>query len=44
MAKTWKNDSEADILKYCQIEGEPILNALKSNEILIVLEVGGRGT
>lgn len=29
MAKRGKNDSEADILKYCQIEGESILNALK---------------
>lgn len=42
MAKRGKNDSEADILKYCQIEGESILNALKSNETLIALEVGGR--
>jgi 23S rRNA (pseudouridine1915-N3)-methyltransferase len=37
-----KNDSEADILKYCQIEGDSILNALKPNETLIALEVGGR--
>ena len=42
MAKRGKTDSEADILKYCQIEGESILNALKSNETLIALEVGGR--
>lgn len=42
MAKRGKNDSEADILKYCQIEGESILNALKPNETLIALEVGGR--
>ena len=42
MAKRGKNDSEADILKYCQIEGETILSAVKPNEILIALEVGGR--
>ena len=42
MAKRGKNDSEADILKYCQIEGESILNAIKQNETLIALEVGGR--
>lgn len=42
MAKRGKNDSEADILKYCQIEGESILSAMKNNEILIALEVGGR--
>lgn len=42
MAKRGKNDSPADILKYCQIEGETILNALKPNEVLIALEVGGR--
>ncbi|WP_445115383.1 23S rRNA (pseudouridine(1915)-N(3))-methyltransferase RlmH [Acinetobacter sp. WZC-1] len=42
MAKRGKNDSEADIQKYCQIEGESILNALKSAEVLIALEVGGR--
>ncbi|MDO4222951.1 MAG: 23S rRNA (pseudouridine(1915)-N(3))-methyltransferase RlmH [Acinetobacter sp.] len=42
MAKRGKNDSPADILKYCQVEGEAILNALKPNEILIALEVGGR--
>lgn len=42
MAKRGKNDSPADILKYCQIEGESILNALKPNERLIALEVGGR--
>ena len=41
MAKRGKNDSEADILKYCHTEGESILNALKQNEILIALEVGG---
>lgn len=42
MAKRGKNDSPADILKYCQTEGESILNALKPNEILIALEVGGK--
>ena len=42
MAKRGKNDSEADILKYCQIEGETILSAVKPHEILIALEVGGR--
>ena len=42
MAKRGKNDSEADILKYRQIEGESILNALKHNELLIALEVGGK--
>ena len=42
MAKRNKNDSASDILKYCQIEGESILNALKPNDILIALEVGGR--
>ena len=42
MAKRGKNDSEADILKYRNIEGDSILNALKSNETLIALEVGGR--
>lgn len=42
MAKRGKNDSDADILKYCQIEGEAILNQIKSNEILIALEVNGR--
>ncbi|MFB2538146.1 MULTISPECIES: 23S rRNA (pseudouridine(1915)-N(3))-methyltransferase RlmH [unclassified Acinetobacter] len=42
MAKRGKNDSEADIKKYCQIEGESILSALKANEVLIALEVGGR--
>lgn len=42
MAKRGKNDSPADIAKYCQIEGDSILNAMKSNEVLIALEVGGR--
>ena len=42
MAKRGKNDSPADIAKYCQIEGDSILNALKQNEVLIALEVGGR--
>ena len=42
MAKRGKNDSEADILKYRNIEGDSILNALKQNETLIALEVGGR--
>lgn len=42
MAKRGKNDSAADILKYCQIEGEHILSAIKQNETLIALEVGGR--
>jgi 23S rRNA (pseudouridine1915-N3)-methyltransferase len=42
MAKRGKNDSEADILKYRNIEGDSILAALKHNEVLIALEVGGR--
>lgn len=42
MAKRGKNDSPADIIKYCQIEGETILNNLKPNELLIALEVKGR--
>ena len=42
MAKRGKNDSEADILKYRQIEGDSILSQLKHNEVLIALEVGGR--
>lgn len=42
MAKRIKNDSPADIAKYCQIEGESILNALKKDEVLIALEVNGR--
>jgi len=42
IAKRGKNDSEADILKYRNIEGDSILNALKQNEVLIALEVGGR--
>lgn len=42
MAKRGKNDAPADILKYCQIEGDSILAALKPQEILIALEVGGR--
>jgi len=42
MAKRGKNDSEADILKYRQIEGDSILNAMKTNEVLIALEVGGK--
>lgn len=42
MAKRSKNDSEADILKYCQLEGEYILNAIKPQEVLIALEVAGR--
>ena len=42
MAKRGKNDSDADILKYRQIEGDSILNAVKHNETLIALEVGGK--
>ena len=42
MAKRGKNDSAADILKYRQIEGDSILNAMKTNEVLIALEVGGK--
>ncbi len=42
MAKRGKNDSDADILKYCQIEGETIVSNLKQGEVLIALEVGGR--
>ena len=41
MAKRGKNDSEADILKYRNIEGDSILNALKPDEALIALELGG---
>ena len=39
MAKRGKNDSEADILKYRQIEGDSILNAMKGNEVLIALSI-----
>ena len=42
MAKRGKNDSPADTLKYCQSEGDSILAALKPQEVLIALEVGGR--
>lgn len=42
MAKRGKNDSAADIAKYCQTEGEAILNALRPNEVLIALEVNGK--
>ncbi len=42
MAKRGKNDSEADILKYRQIEGDSILAAMKHNEVMIALEVEGR--
>ncbi|XID75707.1 23S rRNA (pseudouridine(1915)-N(3))-methyltransferase RlmH [Alkanindiges sp. WGS2144] len=42
MAKRGKNDSDSDIYKYCQQEGISILNALKPQEQLIALEVGGR--
>ncbi len=38
MAKRGKNDSEADILKYCQIEGESILNALKPSLALVFIK------
>ncbi|MCP5575931.1 23S rRNA (pseudouridine(1915)-N(3))-methyltransferase RlmH, partial [Klebsiella pneumoniae] len=42
MAKRAKNDSEAGILKYRNLEGDSILTQLKQNEVLIALEVGGR--
>jgi 23S rRNA (pseudouridine1915-N3)-methyltransferase len=42
MAKRGKSDSAADIHKYCQIEGQSILNSLQPRERLIALEVGGR--
>lgn len=42
MAKRGKNDSTSDIQKYCVQEGQAILQALKPQEILIALEVGGR--
>ena len=42
MAKRGKNDSAADIAKYCHIEGETILSARRPDEVLIALEVGGR--
>lgn len=42
MAKRGKNDSASDIQKYCVQEGQAILQALKPQEILIALEVGGR--
>ena len=42
MAKRGKNDSASDIQKYCMQEGQAILQALKPQEELIALEVGGR--
>lgn len=42
MAKRGKNDSASDIQKYRVQEGQAILQALKPQEILIALEVGGR--
>ena len=39
MAKRGKNDSDADILKYCQIEGETIVWTLDGMDI--VLAIGG---
>ena len=42
MARRGKSDSVADIHKYCQSEGQSILNALQPRERLIALEVGGR--
>ena len=42
MAKRSKNDSASDIQKYCTQEGQAILQALKPQESLIALEVGGR--
>ena len=42
MAKRGKNDSASDIQKYCMQEGLAILQALKPQEQLIALEVGGR--
>lgn len=42
MAKRGKNDSDTDIHKYCIQEGISILQALKPQEQLIALEVGGR--
>lgn len=42
MSKRGKNDSPADIARYCQQESDSILNARKPQERLIALEVGGR--
>lgn len=42
MAKRGKNDSTTDIDNYCIQEGQSILYALKPQEQLIALEVGGR--
>jgi 23S rRNA (pseudouridine1915-N3)-methyltransferase len=42
MARRGKSDSVADIQKYCQSEGQTILNSLQPRERLIALEVGGR--
>lgn len=42
MVKRGKNDSASDIQKYRVQEGQAILQALKPQEILIALEVGGR--
>lgn len=42
MARRGKSDSVADIQKYCQSEGQSILNSLQPRERLIALEVGGR--
>lgn len=42
MAKRGKNDSPSDINRFCIQEGQSILAALKPQERLIALEVGGR--
>jgi len=42
MAKRGKSDSAADIQKFCQIEGQAILQQVSPRDRLIALEVGGR--
>lgn len=42
MAKRGKNDSASDIQRFCVQEGQSILTAMKPQERLIALEVGGR--
>lgn len=42
MAKRGKNDSATDIQRFCVQEGQSIIEALKPQERLIALEVGGR--
>lgn len=42
MAKRGKSDSAADIHKFCQIEGQAIVQQVSPRDRLIALEVGGR--